>query len=144
MISWLKKHDFIYKEPIKIPGKLDPLKQEEFIKTYEELKKNLPEDEEIHFMDAVHPEFQSKAVCGWIKKGEIKTLPTTSQQYRMHFVGSVRLEEMKVFAKEYNTIDAESVIDFFKYLEISSKAQKIHIICDNGRSNKNKKTRGIP
>lgn len=139
MLFWLKEHEFIYKQPIKVPGKLDPEKQEAFIETYEALKSALPENEEIYFMDAVHPEFQSKAVCGWIRKGEVKTLPTTSQQYRMHFVGAISLKNMGVIAREYDTVDAESVIDFFKALETSSQATIIHIICDNGRSNKNKK-----
>lgn len=139
MTFWLKKQGFIYKEPIKVPGKLDPERQEDFITSYEALKSNLPADEEIYFMDAVHPEFQSKAVCGWIKKGEVKTLPTTSAQYRMHFVGAIALKNMEVFAQEFDTIDAESVIAFLKSIEASSKCAKIHIICDNGRSNKNKK-----
>lgn len=139
MTFWLKEHGFIYKQPIKVPGKLDPEKQETFIAAYEALKSTLPEDEEIYFMDAVHPEFQSKAVCGWIKKGEIKTLPTTSAQYRMHFVGAIALKNMEVFVQEYETIDAESVIAFFKTLEASSQAATIHVVCDNGRSNKNKK-----
>lgn len=139
MTFWLKDHGFIYKEPLKIPGKLDPEKQETFIAAYEDLKSILPENEEIYFMDAVHPEFQSKAVCGWIKKGEIKTLPTTSAQYRMHFVGAIALKKMEVFVQEYETVDAESVIIFLKALELSSNMATIHIICDNGRSNKNKK-----
>jgi len=46
---------------------------------------------------------------------------------------------MNVFAQEYETVDADSMIAFFTSLEASSKATKIHIICDNGRSNKNKK-----
>lgn len=139
MTFWLKAQGFIYKEPIKVPGKLDPGKQENFIQAYECLKASLNEDEEIFFMDAVHPEFQSKAVCGWIKKGEIKTLPTTNAQYRMHFIGALTLQKMELFVQEYGTVDADSMIAFFTGLESSSKASKIHIICDNGRSNKNKK-----
>lgn len=139
MTCWLKAHSFIYKEPIKVPGKLDPDKQEKFIQDYEILKKSLQNNEELFFMDAVHPEFQSKAVCGWIKKGEVKTLPTTSAQYRMHFIGALNLEKMEVFAKEYDAVDADSMIVFFTELEKSSQATIIHIICDNGRSNKNKK-----
>jgi transposase len=139
MTFWLKTQGFVYKEPIKVPGKLDPERQEAFVQTYEALKKALKEDEELFFMDAVHPEFQSKAVCGWIKRGEIKTLPTTSAQYRMHFIGALALEGMKVFAQEYETVDANSMVIFFKGLEAYSKAKTIHIICDNGRSNKNKK-----
>lgn len=139
MTFWLKSQGFVYKEPIKVPGKLDPQKQEAFIDTYEQLKSTLPENEEICFMDAVHPEFQSKAVSGWIKAGEIKTLPTTSAQYRMHFIGALFLKEMNVFVQEYDTVDADNMIAFFTFLEASSKASKIHVICDNGRSNKNKK-----
>lgn len=136
---WLKSQGFIYKEPIKVPGKLDPEKQEKFIQAYELLKVSLEKNEEIVFMDAVHPEFQSKAVCGWIKKGEIKTLPTTSAQYRMHFIGALNLQTMDLFVREYDTVDAESMISFFTALEKTSTATTIHIICDNGRSNKNKK-----
>jgi len=139
MTFWLKAQGFVYKEPIKVPGKLDPERQEAFIEFYERLKSTLLESEEIYFMDAVHPEFQSKSVCGWIKAGEIKTLPTTSAQYRMHFIGALALKEMKVFVQEYETVDADSMVAFFTSLEASSKATTIHVICDNGRSNKNKK-----
>lgn len=138
MIAWLKEHDFVYKQPIKVPGKLDPAKQEAFIKKYEEIKVNLSEDHEIYFLDAVHPEFQSQSICGWIKKGETKTLPTTNKQYRLHFIGAIALKDMKVVVREYNTINAENMVDFLKYLEGSSLASKIHVICDNGSSNKNK------
>jgi transposase len=139
MTFWLKEQGFIYKEPIKVPGKLSPENQEAFIEAYEALKASLPEGEEIYFMDAVHPEFQSKAVCGWIKKGEVKTLPTTSAQYRMHFVGAISLKKMEVFVQEYETVDADSVIEFYKAMESTSLSTTIHVICDNGRSNKNKK-----
>ena len=36
-------------------------------------------------------------------------------------------------------MDADSMLTFFKALEASSEATTIYIICDNGRSNKNKK-----
>jgi hypothetical protein len=42
---------------MKVPGKLDPKKQEAFIQAYKALKGSLKEDEELFFMDAVHPEF---------------------------------------------------------------------------------------
>ncbi len=138
MNGWLKEHDFVYKEPLKVPGKLDPEKQIEFIEKYEELKANLAKDEEIYFLDAVHPEFQSQAVCGWIKKGETKTLLTTNKQFRLHFVGAIALKNMKVVAREYETVNSENMIEFLKDLEVTSKVSKIHVICDNGRSNKNK------
>lgn len=71
MTNWLKRKGFVYKQLIKVPGKLDPLKQAAFIEKYNELKAGLKEGEKIFFGDAVHPEYQSKSVAGWILKNEI-------------------------------------------------------------------------
>ncbi|MEM7175625.1 MAG: IS630 family transposase [Chlamydiota bacterium] len=139
MKDWLKRQGFVYKKPKKIPGKLDPKKQKEFIKFYKELKKNLKPEEEVYFVDAVHPQHQSEALCGWIKKGEDKTLQTTGKQLRLHFAGAICLKGMKTFVKEYKSVDAEAMINFFDELEKSSTASKIYVIMDNARSNKNKK-----
>ena len=34
MTAWLQAHDFVFKRPKKVPGKLDPQRQEEFIREY--------------------------------------------------------------------------------------------------------------
>lgn len=139
MTKWLEEHDFVYKRPKKIPGKLDPEKQKAFIEEYEKLKSNLQLGEEIFFIDAVHPEHQSQAVCGWIKKGERKTLQTSGKQLRLHFAGALNLSKMKIIMNEYETVDADVMLDFFKKLEDQSSASTIYVILDNARANKNKK-----
>lgn len=139
MTRWLEMHHFVFKRPKKIPGKLNPASQAVFIEEYKELKAGLKKDEEIYFVDAVHPEHQSQAVCGWIKKGEQKTLQTTGKQVRLHFAGALCLSGMKVVSKEYDTVDADAMIDFFRDLERKSTASTIYVILDNARANKNKK-----
>lgn len=139
MTAWLQEHKFVYKRPKKVPGKLDPQKQAAFIAEYAALKANLKPDEEIYFVDAVHPEHQSQAVCGWMKKGAEKTLQTTGKQLRLHLAGAVCLAGMKFFTQEYETVDADAMLDFFKNLELTSSASTIYVILDNARSNKNKK-----
>ncbi|QYF48471.1 Transposase ISRhOegibbosus2 [Candidatus Rhabdochlamydia oedothoracis] len=139
MTDWLIQHGFVYKRPKKIPGKLDPEKQRIFIEQYMVLKETLNPDEEIYFIDAVHPEHQSQAVCGWIKKGVQKTLQTSGKQLRLHFAGALCLTGMKIFTEEYKTVDADAMLDFFKKLEKQTEARIIHVILDNARSNKNKK-----
>jgi len=62
----------------------------------------------------------------------------------MHFIGALSLKEMNVFTQECETVDAESVVAFFTFLEASSNVTIINVICDNGRSNKNKKVEGYP
>jgi len=138
MNHWLISHGFSYKEPLKVPGKLDPEKQDQFIAKYQQLKTDLKAGEEVFFLDAVHPDFQSQAVCGWILKSETKTLSTTNKQFRLHFVGALNLENMTVLTREYETVNAENMIDYFRALESNSTASKLHVICDNGRANKNK------
>ncbi len=138
MTNWLKRHGFVYKHPIKVPGKLDPEKQAAFLKKYNELKAGLQEGEKIFFGDAVHPEYQSQSVAGWILKNEIKTLGTTAKQERLHFIGAIELTAMQVVTKEYSTVDAASAVDFLQTLAANTDAKKIHLILDNGRSNKNK------
>jgi transposase len=44
---------------------------------------------------------------------------------------------MDVFIREYETINAEAIICFLKDLEAKHLNKTIHIICDNGRANKN-------
>jgi transposase len=78
--DWLKEHEFVYKKPKKVPGKLDPQQQEDFIAAYQGLKEGLKPKEEIYFIDAVHPAYQSQAAFGWIQKGEEKTLQSTGKQ----------------------------------------------------------------
>jgi transposase len=139
MTGWLKERGFTFKRPEKVPGKLDPIKQSEFIELYKKLKASLGAKEELIFLDGIHPEYQSQAVCGWIKKGECKTLQTTGKQQRLHFIGALSLKNMNVFIREYKTIDADSMIVFLKQLEEESKADYIHIILDNARAHKNHK-----
>lgn len=139
MTAWLRDKGFIFKRPKQVPGKLDPEAQAQFIKQYNKLQKGLGVDEEIYFMDAVHPEYQSKAVCGWIKKGECKTLQTTGKQSRLHFAGALNLNTMHLVVNEYESVDGDAIIDFFKKLEKESKAATIHVVLDNARAQKNKK-----
>lgn len=139
MTEWLQKHGFTFKKPEKVPGKLDPVKQERFIEEYKRLKEGLGSNDELLFLDAIHPEYQSQAVCGWIKKGECKTLQTTGKQHRLHLVGALSLKGMQVTVREYETIDADSIIGFFKDLESKGGEGNIHIILDNAAAHKSRK-----
>ncbi|MCB9092722.1 MAG: IS630 family transposase [Halobacteriovoraceae bacterium] len=139
MTAWLTQHGFTFKKPEKIPGRLNPEKQEQFIEEYNKLKASLDPSDELYFLDAVHPEYQSQAVCGWIKKGEHKTLQTTAKQQRLHFVGALNLKEMVAVIREYETIDAEAMIRFFTDLESAKSGRKIHVILDNAAAHKSRK-----
>ena len=63
MTEWLTRHGFTFKKPEKVPGKIDPARQKQFIEEYEKLKGSLAPNDELYFLDAVHPEYQFERVA---------------------------------------------------------------------------------
>jgi transposase len=87
VVSYIKKHygvsysvigvtkilhrlGFVYKKPKVIPGKASYLKQKEFLKKYQEIKRNLKKEDQIYFIDSTHPTHNTKPSYGWILKGK--------------------------------------------------------------------------
>jgi transposase len=142
MIKLLHRLDFSYKKPKLVPGKLDAQKQEDWRYQYKLLKGSLKKQEVIYFMDAVHPQYQTRARCGWIRKNQEKTLPTFSGWKRKHIIGAIELDGLKVVSSEKNRVNGEGVIEFLKQLELSEpEKEKIYLICDNAGYHKSKKVK---
>lgn len=76
MRDLLHRIDHVYKKPKLVPGKLDLEAQDDFISYYEYFMSKKSMDTEVLFMDAVHPEHNTMAAYGWLKRGEKCTLPT--------------------------------------------------------------------
>jgi transposase len=131
MTDWLHEHGFSYKKPKESPAKADPLKQEEFIKIYEQLLNATSQDEPIVFMDSVHPTMATKVSYGWIRTGTNKLIAASASRTRVNLTGAVNLETMTVISQDYETINGNSTIDFFKKIEASyPNACCIHVILD--------------
>jgi transposase len=130
----LKSLHFVYKKPRRCPAKLDSQKQEEHIKRYQALKKNLKSDEVILFLDGVHPDHQTQAVHGWIFKGSTKSIATTAKQKRLHYLGSLELNALEgvgVFTRRYETIDGEAIVSFIEELLMRyASKKKLYLIMD--------------
>jgi len=136
MCQWLKRHNFRYKKPHPVPAKADPVKQEDFLASYDALKKEAAHDakhkQPIYFADSVHPQHQTRLAYGWIMKGERKAVPTTGRQYRVNLIGGICLDGHKFVYKQVEKVNAPAIQSFLK--RIRSKHQnkeKIHIIWDN-------------
>lgn len=137
--SWLQSHGFSYKKPAVVPGKADRAAQEQWIQEYEALKKNLPVNESICFIDGVHPTHNTKPAYGWIKRGMRKEIPTNTGRQRLNLSGALDIFSKKVFIQEDISLNAQSTIIFFQKLEKSyPEALRVHVFCDNARYYKNK------
>jgi len=140
MTQWLKRHGFSYKKPKLVPGKANKELQEDWIRTYEKFKKNIPEDETICFMDGVHPSHNVQLGYGWIRKGVEKYIPSNSGRSRLNLTGAIDILSHNIVVVEDTTLNADSTISFFEKLEQSQPDKHfIHVYCDNARYYRNKK-----
>lgn len=130
--KWLKRHGFVYKKAKGYPHKADMALQAEFISAYETLKKGLGSQEVIVFGDSVHPSQATKLSYGWIKKGSDKAVQTTASRTRMNIVGAIELGALdKAVIADYETINAESIVDFLTQLRRAyPSCQTLHWIVD--------------
>ena len=130
MTEWLKRNDFTFHQPSRVPAKANSEMQQQHIDDYEKLKRNLPEDDHILWIDGVHPTHAVRFVRGWIRKGQRKEIPTNGSQKRMNIMGALDLEKMALYAREYPSITGENIVAFLAYLLTVMPLGVIHIILD--------------
>ena len=133
MTDWIKSHGFSFHQPCGTPAKADAEAQKAFIAEYENIKKNLRDNDRIIFMDGVHPSHAVRFVRGWIRKGVRKEIPTNGSQRRLNILGALNLENMTLHRQEYETLNADSVIAFLTFLLAAMPRGILHVILDRGK-----------
>jgi transposase len=133
MTDWLKRHGFTFHQPCGIPAKADKTAQAAFVAHYETLKASLGDNDQIVFLDGVHPSHAVRFVRGWIRKGQRKEIPTNGSQKRLNILGALNLETMTLHRQEYDTLNAEAVIGFLTFLLAATPRGILHVILDRGR-----------
>ena len=139
MTDWLRRHGFSYKKPSLLPGKANREQQQKWIEEYLDLKKTLPEEETLCFIDGVHPTHNVQLAYGWIKKGKRKEIPSNTGRGRLNLSGMIDILTHKVLIREDTTLNTESTLQFFKKIENAYPTKnKVHLFCDNARYYKNR------
>jgi transposase len=129
----LVRMGFVYKKPVLVPCKADVEKQKAFIEEYQVLKDKLKEEDQIYFMDGVHPQHNSIASYGWIKKGKTKQLKTNNGRKRTNINGALNLATKQVFYVEDERINSQTMVALLLIILQNQKEGKIYIILDNAR-----------
>lgn len=129
----LDRLGFVYKKPVLTPCKANVEKQEEFVAQYEVLKASLKQEDQIYFMDGVHPQHNTMASYGWIKKGQTKHLKTNNGRKRTNINGALNLETKALFYIEDDRINSQTMIALLNQIQEKQKLGNIYIILDNAR-----------
>lgn len=142
MRDLLHRLGYEYKKPKLVPGNPDQEEQEIFAEQYEEFMLNKPDNIEVLFMDAVHPQHNTMAAYGWIKRGEERELPTNSGRERLNLHGVMNAETLELTVIESETVDDDSTIQLLEMLENKyALAVTIFVILDNAKYHYSRKVR---
>lgn len=134
MVITLHRLGFSYKKTKIVPSKADKEKQEEFVKKYEELKKNLKPNEKVYFMDGVHPTHNVMPAYGWIKKGKNKEVKSNTGRQRINLNGVYCPLDNEIIIRDDESINSQSTIKLLQEIEEKHpELNKIYIIRDNAR-----------
>ena len=110
LIALLHRLGMEHRRPKAISRKLDPAKQAAFIKGYEALLNQLPDDETVLFMDAAHPTHAARPVGCWAPKDVAVAMEQSSGLDRLNIHGAIDLETGRTVMKDVLTVDALSTI----------------------------------
>lgn len=142
MRDLLHRLGYEYKKPKLVPGNPDHDEQEIFAKQYEEFMINKPNNVEVVFMDAVHPQHNTMAAYGWIKRGEKREIQTNSGRERLNLHGAMNAETLEVTVIESETVDDDSTLQLLEILEKKYPlAAAIFVILDNAKYHYSRKVR---
>jgi transposase len=134
MRDLLHRLGYEYKKPKLVPGNPDLDAQEEFVRHYESFMLKKPADVEVLFVDAVHPEHNTMAAYGWIKRGEKKKLKTNSGRQRLNLHGAIHAETHEVTIIESPMIDKKSTQQLLEIIQQKyCCASMIYLILDNAK-----------
>jgi|SRR3989338_637825 len=134
MTDLLHRLNYEYKKPKLVPGHPDEEAQEIFAEQYEEFMLNKPDNVEVLFADAVHPQHNTMAAYGWIKRGEKRKIQTTSGRERLNLHGAMNAETLEITIIESETVNDDSTIQLLEILENKyALAVTIFVILDNAK-----------
>jgi transposase len=139
LVYTLHRLGFSYKKPKRTPGKCSEEKQRTFLELYNKLKAEKAAGDPIYFSDSVHPQHNSIAAYGWIKKGVKKQLQSNTGRFHLNLNGALNIETKEVVIQDCEWINGQTILDLCKTLEAKHPtASAVYVILDNARYNRAK------
>lgn len=132
LIKLLHRLGMDYRKPKAVSAKLDPSRQEAFIKAYNALLNSLCADEVVLCGDGVHPAHSARPVGCWAPKDVPLAVDQTSGRDHLNIHGAIDLETGKTSMIEAETLNRLSTLALLEQLEaLYPIKRKIHLFLDN-------------
>lgn len=142
MRDLLHRLGYEFKKPKLVPGEGDAQAQEIFVEQYEKFMENKDPGVEVLFMDAVHPQHNTMAAYGWMRKGERRRLLSNSGRERLNLHGAINVETNEITVVESPTVDKDSTLQVLEQVQRRYPlAKEIVVILDNARYHYSKEVR---
>jgi transposase len=129
----LHRLGFVYKKPKLAPAKADLAKQQQFLDGYFKLKNELKENDQIYFLDATHPQHNTRSAYGWILRGTDKLIKSNTGRDRVNLNGALNAKTHEVVIREDDRINSISTINLLNQLLKKHPTGRIYLIWDNAR-----------
>lgn len=135
----LEKLNFVYKKTSEVPSNFDEAEQDAFLEQLVPFFGEIGEKEAIFFVDAVHPQHNTRSTYAWIKRGEKKAIPTNSGRRRININGAMNAHKpQEVIVIEADTINAQATILLYEKIQAHNlDKEQIYVIGDNARYYRN-------
>lgn len=136
MRAILTKLGFVYKKTTVVPGGLDVEAQAAFLEVLEPfLEETDPKSEVVYFMDAVHPQHNTRADYVWARRGEQKEVPSNTGRQRININGAMNAHQPEeVHIVESERVNAQSTQELLqKLLDANADKEIIYVLADNAR-----------
>lgn len=140
LVPLLHRLGFSYKKTKLVPEKADLEAQQSFVHAFEILMDTLSEDEAVFFLDAVHPQHNTRSAYGWIARGQEKEIPSNSGRKHLNINGAINAQNpSELIYRTDERINAQSTWELYQQIQLlHSEKQTIYVICDNAKYYRNK------
>lgn len=129
----LHRLGFAYKKPKIIPGKVNRIKQEAFLKTYQEIKAKLGARDRMYFLDSTHPQHNTQLAYGWILRGKQndKFVKTNSGRDRLNLSGALNFNDKTAIVLNEKSMNKEATVRLLETMRQKQKKGKAYLVLDN-------------
>ncbi len=131
---------FSYKKTKLVPSEVNLEKQAAFVQAFEDMMAALRDREAVYFVDAVHPQHNTRPAYAWIRTGEEREIPSNSGRKRLNLNGAMNAQNpSEILIGESERINSQSTWELYKKIEKKEHNRVcIYVISDNARYYKNK------